>query len=233
MKSIVLITKGGSVKTQKIKDMKLETIYKKCKFRNDNNFDKRHTWKLKKSFITIYAKDNGRAGQENKYDLPPPIDSVLYFGTIAIIHHEEEIPTDESIKDITKENWIKFYNKAMGGFDDLDEEEEEEEEEVIPKEFLSKQGYSKEDGFVVEDSDTQSTEKDEDISEEEFVDETDTDTSDKEENEEEDEEAIYGNESDCDFNEVEEVDDDDDEEDECEYENQEGGSELSEEEYNY
>ena len=40
MKSIVLITKGGSVKTQKIKDMKLETIYKKCKFRNDNNFDK-------------------------------------------------------------------------------------------------------------------------------------------------------------------------------------------------
>ena len=39
----------------------------------------------------------------------------------------------------------------FGGFDDLDVEEEESEEEEIPAEFLTKEGYSKEDGFIVDD----------------------------------------------------------------------------------
>ena len=232
MKKIVLITKGGAVKTQNEKSVKLDKIYKKCKFRNSNNFDNRHTWKYKDNYITFYAKNSGRAGQENKYDMPPPVDSDLYFEIIAVVQHSEKEATDETILDMTKENWELFYDKAMGGFEDLANEDEEGEIEEIPEEYLSKQGYSKEDGFIVEDSDSLSGGKDDESEETEFIDETDTDTSDEEEEEEFNEEAIYGNESDCDFNEVEEVDDDSEEEDNY-HEEQNEGSELSEEEYKY
>ena len=58
MKKIVLITKGGAVKTQNEKSVKLDKIYKKCKFRNSNNFDNRHTWKYKDNYITFYAKNS-------------------------------------------------------------------------------------------------------------------------------------------------------------------------------
>ena len=37
------------------------------------------------NYISIYCKDKGRANSENKYDLPPPLDSNLYFGNMAFI----------------------------------------------------------------------------------------------------------------------------------------------------
>ena len=231
---IVIIEKTGKVKTQSVKTLMLDELYKKCKYQKSKDFDRRHTWKYKNHFVSVYSKESGRAGHENKYDLPPPIDSKLYFGNMAIIQHEKENPCDESIMETTKEDWEKIYTHLMGGFDDLDDEEEEEEIEKIPEEFLSKQGYSKESGFIVEDSDSLSSEKDDD-SEEEFVTETETETdtevSDKEDSEE-NEEALFGKESGYEDN-----DEDEDivSEDESEEEEEEDGedSELSQEEYKY
>jgi|TARA_B110001450_G_scaffold35805_1_gene31493 hypothetical protein len=231
-KNIVLISKSGSVKTQTAKNLVLNELYKKCKLKNSNDFEKRHTWKTHDNYVTIYAKNNGRAGQENKYDLPAPIDTDLYFNSMVAIKHSNQEPDEDSLIDFTKEEWDSFYNIKMGGSEDLGEEDSEEEIEDIPKELLSKQGYSKEDGFIVEDSDPLSTGKD-DISEEEFIDETDTDDSQKEDEEDLDDEAAYGNESD--YNEVEEVDgDEEDDSEDDEYDDDNGeGSELSEEEYKY
>ena len=229
---IVIIEKTGKVKTQSVKTLTLDELYKKCKYQKSKDFDRRHTWKYKNHFVSVYSKDSGRAGHENKYDLPPPIDSKLYFGNMAIIQHEKETPCDESVMETTKEEWEKIYTHLMGGFDDLDDEEEEEEIEKIPAEFLSKQGYSKESGFIVEDSDLLSSEKDDD-SEEEFVTETETETdtelSDKEDGEE-NEEALFGKESDYEDN-----DEDEDVISEYESEEEEDGedSELSQEEYKY
>ena len=39
--------------------------------------------------ISIYASSNGKAGNENQYDLPPPIDSQLYFGNVLALCHED------------------------------------------------------------------------------------------------------------------------------------------------
>jgi len=232
-RNIVLISKSGSVKTQSAKNLVLNELYKKCKLKNSNDFEKRHTWKTHDNYVTIYAKNNGRAGQENKYDLPSPIDTDLYFNSMVVIKHSSKEPDADLLLDFTKEDWDIFYNKKMGGSEDLGCEDSEEDEEDIPQEFLSKQGYSKEDGFIVEDSDPLSAGKDDDVSEEEFIDETDTDDSQKEDEEDLDDEAAYGNESD--YNEVEEVggEEEDDSED-GEYEAEDGdGSELSEEDYKY
>ena len=51
MKKIVVIAKGGGVKTLGVKDFSFETLYKKCKFKSNNGFNKQHTWKYKDGFI--------------------------------------------------------------------------------------------------------------------------------------------------------------------------------------
>ena len=235
MNQIVIVGKTGKVKTQKVNSLTLETLYKKCKFQKSDNFEKRHTWKIQDKYFSIYSKDTGRAGHENKYDLPPPVDSKLYFGTMAVIKHENSQPSNDCLLNTNKEEWEQIYTKLMGGFEDLNSEETEEEEEEIPEEYLTKQGYSKESGFIVDDSDPLSNDKDDTEEEEEFIDETDTDTSDKETDEnddEENEEALFGKESDYDDEVVGDEEESDEELIDSEDDNG-GDSELSCEEYNY
>ena len=220
MTKVVLITKAGTVKTETIKNVNLQELYKKCKFRKATDFEKRHTWKYENKWVSVYSKDTGRANSENKYDLPPPIDKDLYFGNLLIIIHNNEIPKDDEVCDISKEIWLKVYEKLFGGFDDLCEEEESEEE-VIPEHFKTKEGYSKEDGFIVDEEE----DEDEDFvcpSEEESCEETESGDED-----EDDDDAKYGGETD-----EEELNEDDDD-DEDELSDDDPTSELSEEEYSY
>jgi hypothetical protein len=89
MTDIVLVEKTGELKSTKYVAGKDE-LYKKCKFKKDENFELRHTWTTKKdkySFksVSLYARDSGKANTENKYDFPPPIDSILYFGCLALV----------------------------------------------------------------------------------------------------------------------------------------------------
>ena len=220
MPKVVLITKAGTVKTETIKKVNVVELYKKCKYRKPDDFKKRHTWKYNNKWVSVYSKDTGRANSENKYDLPPPIDKDLYFGSLLIIMHNNETPVDKEVCDFDKETWLKVYEKLFGGFDDLCEEEEESEEEVIPEHFKTKEGYSKEDGFIVDEDDE---EVDEDYScpsegEESLV---DTESGD------EDDEAKYGGETtDDELNDEEAVSEEEDSDDYP-------ASELSEEDYSY
>ena len=225
MTKVVTISKGGTVKTETIKSINISELYKKCKFRKPDDFKKRHTWKYENKWVSVYAKDKGRANSENKYDLPPPIDSKLYFGSLIVIMHKNETPVNNEVCDLTKEIWLKVYEKLFGGFEDLGTEDTESEEEDIPDHMKTKEGYLK-DGFVVSD-DVEDEDSDfECPSEEESIDDEETDN-----DEDEDEEANYGGETD----EEENVDDDDEDEDEDENEDSDDdpASELSEEEYSY
>ena len=56
----------------------------------NDNFEKRTTWKHGDNYVSIFSKNKGRANTENKYDLPPPLDNDLYFGTIVIVKHTEQ-----------------------------------------------------------------------------------------------------------------------------------------------
>ena len=157
MTKIVLVEKTGNKKDLNAKDLSREILYKKCGFRKTDGFEKRHSWEVKTNGVhkvELWSRDSGRANTENKYDLPPPIDTALYFGTMAIVGVDE---IDELI-DLDKSTWEKIYEKLFGGFDDIgdeeDDDDEEDELEHIPKELKTKVGGYMKDGFVVDTNDS-------------------------------------------------------------------------------
>lgn len=157
MTTIVLIEKTGSIKELKAKKISTDTLYSKCGFRSNKNFEMRTTWDVtiddEHYAIELWCRDYGKAGTENKYDFPPPIDKELYFGTCCLIRKN-----GEDIIEFSASEWNKVYEKLFGGFEDIQEDESKSEDEldVIPKELKTKSGYLK-DGFVVgTDSDSDS-----------------------------------------------------------------------------
>lgn len=150
MVKVVLINKNGTVNEKKVNISNLDNLYRKCGFTSDNYFDKHNTWKHDDDYISLYGKNNGRANSENKYDLPPPCDNLLFFGTLLIIKHKNENINMNDLLDLSKEEWDKFYEKSFGGFESLGEEDSSEDElENVPVEMKTKDGYLK-DGFVVD-----------------------------------------------------------------------------------
>ena len=91
------------------------------------------SWTYQKGALELWGYKEGRAGTENKHELPPPVDSTLIFGdAIMIALNEAEEPAN-----FTTAQYTKFYTQIFQGFESLDEdddedidEEDEEEEEV-------------------------------------------------------------------------------------------------------
>ena len=151
MGKIVIVEKNKTLKETKVREFSIEQLFKKANFKSNKDFMNRHTWKVKDQYISLYAKNSGRANNENTYELPPPIDSQLYFGKILLVKHTEEQISNDNVIDLTIEEWEKVYEKLFGGFIDLGEEDSYSEEEEIPEKYKTKEGYSKEDGFIVDD----------------------------------------------------------------------------------
>ena len=186
MVKVVFVSKDASLNEKSVKNLDLKTLHVKCNVKEDS-FGKRHTWKVKGAYYSVYAKDTGRHSSENKYDLPPPVDEELYFNTMAILKHSDEKITNDNVVDLTKEEWEKTYEHLFGGFENLDDTSGEmsvdEEEENLSESEKTKQGYKK-DGFVVDDDD----EDDEDyVPEEDEEDEDDEDLEETETSEDTDE----------------------------------------------
>ena len=164
--TIVIVEKGGSLKSLSIKDFKAEDLYKKCGFKKSEDFIKQIEWNVKfdgkKYFIEVFAKTEGRPNSENKYDFPPPIDNKLFFGSCAVLAYHKKDDGNKVYTDLSLALWNKIYEKLFGGFEDLattakEDEEEEDELANVPKEKKTKNGYLK-DGFVVDSSDTEENE---------------------------------------------------------------------------
>jgi len=164
--SIIIVEKNGTLKPLSIKEFKEEELYKKCGFKKPENFIKHTEWNAKfegkKYYIEVYGKADGRSNSENKYDFPPPIDNILFFGSCAILAYNIEKNNEKVYTDLSLPLWNKIYEKLFGGFEDLaatavEDENEEDELANIPKEKKTKNGYLK-DGFVVDSSDTEENE---------------------------------------------------------------------------
>ena len=221
---IILIERNSDIKETSTKNkLDMKELYKKCKFRNSNDFDKRATWSYDGTYISIYAKDSGKSKTENKTELPPPIDTPLYFGSILVLRHSEEEITETNIIDMTKDIWDNFYEKSMGGSESLGEEDSYSEEEIHPPEDLTKDGYLK-DGFVVDEE--EEVEGEEDYLPE--IDDISSEVSDESMTQEE-LEAAYG----ADSEEEDENEEENKEEEKEEEELEDVDSELDEEEYIY
>jgi len=159
--SIIIVERTGSLKLLSIKDFKEEELFKKCGFKKAEDFLKQTEWNVKydskKYYIQVFAKTDGRANSENKYDFPPPIDNKLFFGCCAIVAYLKNSDGTKLYTNLSLQIWNKMYEKLFGGFEDLaataaEDENEEDELANVPKEKKTKQGYLK-DGFVVDSSD--------------------------------------------------------------------------------
>lgn len=207
MVTVLLVEKGGDVCETRIKDFNIETLYKKCRFRKPDGFERRTVWNIKikgESYIVaLYGKENGKAGTENKYDMPPPVDTTLFFGPLLLVRYENDdcqIPMD-----MASQLWDVVYEKLFGGFENLNAtaiEDEEEEDELadLPSEMKTKNGYLK-DGFIVDDHSSNPSSNngsgEEEVTEEEYESELDfeeyeyMDTSNNEDSDEESDEEEH------------------------------------------
>lgn len=157
--SLLLIDKSGTPKMVSVKDFKMDELYKKCGFKKPDGLEKRHAWVLKcdkTSYrISVYAKEDGKANMENKFEFPPPIDSALYFGTCAVLVESKNSAGEYvPVSNMTLELWDKLYEKMFGGFETLsgtakDDDAELDELENVIKGKKTSTGYLK-DGFVVD-----------------------------------------------------------------------------------
>jgi len=166
MTSILIVSKYGTIKPLLVKKFEDVNLYKKAGFKSPVNFDCQTIWNLsledKKYSIFLYAKKCGKAGQENNYNFPAPVDSVLFFGSCILVSKNE----NNLAISLTMREWEKIYNHLNNGFDNLKETEDEDDEDTgdegeIDAEDKTKSGYLK-DGFVVEDEDDEESECDED-----------------------------------------------------------------------
>jgi len=163
-RTLLIIDKSGTPKILAVKDYKQDELYKKCGFKKPDGLEKRHTWnnvKCDKTHyrISVFAKDDGKANMENKYEFPPPIDSSLYFGSCAVLVDQRSASADYVPTNLTLALWDKLYEKMFGGFESLTatnkDDDELDELEAVLKHKKTK-GYLK-DGFVV-DSDNEDEE---------------------------------------------------------------------------
>ena len=173
--AIIIIDKNATIKSLNVKEYNEEDLYKKCGFKKSEGFIKQNVWNVAlpwgngKYSVSVFAKTDGKANMENKYDFPPPIDNVLFFGACALVGYSKNPDGTSKICDLTIPLWEAIYEKLFGVFEDLSStylEDEYEEDELanIPKEKKTKDGYLK-DNFVVDTDDSsdysiQSTEED-------------------------------------------------------------------------
>jgi hypothetical protein len=128
---------------------------------------RRHTvWKSSAKYnngtVELWARAVGRAGQENTYEFPPPVDEILFFGNCLLVWVAASGSGSESSSSdvsFTLDVWKKIYAKLFGGFHDLDktldaDETEYDELEDVPSKNKTHEGYLK-DGFIVEDQSKQ------------------------------------------------------------------------------
>jgi len=178
--TLLIIDKSGTPKVLSVKDFKIEDLYKKCGFKKPDGLEKRHVWITKcdkTSYrISVYAKDDGKANTENKFEFPPPIDNSLFFGSCAVLVEHKNLAGEYVPTIVTMDIWDKLYEKMYGGFENLGDtckadDDESDELEAIPKSKKTATGYLK-DGFIV-DSDNEEGEdySDDDSDEEENVEE--------------------------------------------------------------
>jgi hypothetical protein len=153
-------------------------LSKKCGYRNHDGFSCYHTFRYKNKnkfsfpghgsgsdtdagsgtttpkyiYVDVWAKTDGRAGNENKYEMPPPIDEIIFYGNIALVARID----NETAINLTTDLWNIIYENLFGGFEDLaataaDDENEIDELEAVPAHKKTNNGYLK-DGFIVEDA---------------------------------------------------------------------------------
>ena len=103
---------------------------------NNKNIDKLHIWKIDNNVdYILYGCIDGKAGKENKYELPPPLENSLFFDDLYLLKYK-----NEAFCDLLINEYNKFYEDSYGGFENIcnsdDETEESLSEHTSDREFI-------------------------------------------------------------------------------------------------
>jgi hypothetical protein len=160
--TVLIIDKTGSVTEQTIKKFDEAELYKKAGLKSAAGFKMYTEWVVpelngKSYHVCLYGKADGRANSENKYEFPPPVDTVLFFGSCILLAKG----ADDAYVNLSEVEWNSIYDYLHGGFDDIgdddDDDDEEDEDDDLPR---TKSGYVKDD-FVVDDDEEEEEEEEE------------------------------------------------------------------------
>ena len=116
----------------------------KLDFFKDKKISHLHTWNFNNSEYKLFGYINGNAGSENKYDLPPPVDNILYFNDLYICKY-----SSNEIIDLHLTDYNHFYNSLFGGFEDIFDDEdivsEELSEHTSDRDFIDDENITEND----------------------------------------------------------------------------------------
>jgi hypothetical protein len=163
MQSIVVIKRTGDVepRTVRASGFSADTLYRRGGFSSAAGFGLLHTFPLEGYNLSLFGKREGRHNAINKFELPPPVDTPLFYGSIVVVAHTGAADqlSGATLLNYTDAMWVQDYEHLMGGFEDLgagaDEDDQEEDElaDVDPA-LKTRSGYLKDD-FVVDDTEAE------------------------------------------------------------------------------
>ena len=137
------------------------------KYKGYGNIERECDYSFDDDTIVLLAFDKGKEKYINKWELPPPVDSDIYYGNIICIR----LDSDKNPLSMDIDYFDKFYEKAFGGFENLsdtDDEEESDDDEPTQSDI----------DFIVDDDeeeDESDDDDDNDDEEEEYESESDSD----------------------------------------------------------
>lgn len=130
---ILLLTSTGDMKNGKL-TIKSETTG--CQLSDIQTYLKKKkaptqigTYAWKSNTLFLFGYTDGKAGSENKHELPPPHDTQLVFGDIVVLMSKDKRSFAKPLP-IKQDDYETFYTQVFEGFESLDDEEEVDEAEV-------------------------------------------------------------------------------------------------------
>jgi len=129
MTSILVLTQKAEVKSAKLnvetgKEITFDVIQKYFKKKTEPEI--LGTYNYKSLTLFLFGYTTGKAGTENKHELPPPHDSQVVFGDIVLLASKSENSFMNPVS-FKPDDYEVFYSKADGGFEEDEEDEEDEE----------------------------------------------------------------------------------------------------------
>jgi len=128
MTSVLILTQKAEVKLSKLSTGPVTLKEIKTYFKKKTDPELIGTYNYKGLTLFLFAYVKGKAGNENKHELPPPHDSILVFGDIMLIASKDEKSFSNPVP-FKIEDYEQFYSKTFGGFEDIDEDDEDDEDE--------------------------------------------------------------------------------------------------------
>ena len=215
--SVIIVERNGDLRLSQINEYSQLELCRKCKCKSSAGFEMRAEWAYSgpdedKFTVELWAREDGKAGQENKYEFPPPVDTILFFGGCALV--AKDMTPQHCVIPLTLEKWDKMYNFLFGGFDtlangwdDLEADELDSIDDSVACCRKTKDGYLK-DGFAIDTEDE--TDYDENTSA--LTDDDDDDDDDEDDDDDDDDDNDDNDDNNDDNNDDDNDDNDDDNE---------------------